>query len=45
VIFLVCALSITGALVLIIDMDHPYLGFIQVSDAPLKMALKRLGQP
>ncbi|PTM42475.1 DUF4239 domain-containing protein [Bosea sp. 124] len=44
-IFLVCALSITGALVLIIDMDHPYLGFIQVSDAPLRMALQRLGQP
>lgn len=45
VIFLVCALSITGALVLIIDMDHPYLGFIRVSDAPLRMALQRLGQP
>ena len=44
-IFLVCALSITGALVLIIDMDHPYLGFIQISDAPLKMARERLGRP
>lgn len=40
----VCALSVTGALVLIIDMDHPYLGFIRVSDAPLKMALQRIGQ-
>ncbi|AMJ60436.1 bestrophin-like domain [Bosea sp. PAMC 26642] len=44
-VFLVCALSITGALVLIIDMDHPYLGFIQVSDRPFRMALERLGQP
>lgn len=40
----VCALSVTGALVLIIDMDHPYLGFVRVSDAPLKMALQRIGQ-
>ena len=43
-VFLVCALSITGALVLIIDMDHPYLGFIQVSDTPWRRALERLGQ-
>ncbi len=40
----VCALSVTGALVLIIDMDHPYLGFIRVSEAPLRMVLERLGQ-
>ena len=44
-IFVICALTITGALVLIIDMDHPYLGFIQVSDRPLRMALERLGRP
>lgn len=41
----VCSLSVTGALVLIIDMDHPYLGFIRVSDTPLRLALERLGQP
>jgi hypothetical protein len=41
----VCALSVTGALVLIIDMDHPYLGFIRASEAPLRLALERLGQP
>jgi hypothetical protein len=41
----VCALSVTGALVLIIDMDHPYLGFVRISDAPLRLALERLGQP
>jgi len=44
-IFLVCALAITGGLVLIIDMDHPYLGMVQVSDAPLRRALERLGRP
>lgn len=41
----VSALSVTAALVLIIDMDHPYLGFIRVSELPLRLALERLGQP
>ncbi len=42
---LACALSVSVALVLIIDMDHPYLGFIRVSDAPFRTALERLGRP
>lgn len=41
----VCSLSVTGALVLIIDMDHPYLGFIRISDSPLRLALEQLGKP
>lgn len=41
---LVSALSVAGALVLIIDMDHPHLGFVRVSDAPLRLAIERLGQ-
>ncbi|CAH1688874.1 conserved membrane hypothetical protein [Hyphomicrobiales bacterium] len=41
----VCSLSITGALALIIDMDHPYLGYIRVSQGPLASAVTRLGQP
>lgn len=41
----VCAFSVTGALTIIIDMDHPYLGFIRASDAPLRLAMERLGQP
>ncbi|CAH1670921.1 conserved membrane hypothetical protein [Hyphomicrobiales bacterium] len=41
---LVCALSVSVALVLVIDMDHPYLGFIRVSDMPFRTALERLGQ-
>lgn len=41
---LVSAVSVAGALVLIIDMDHPYLGFIRVSDEPLRLALERLAR-
>lgn len=40
----VCALSVAGAVFLIIDMAHPYLGIIQVSDAPLRTALAHLGR-
>ena len=28
----------------IIFMDHPYIGFIHISDAPLKAALSQLGR-
>lgn len=41
----ICALSVSAALVLIIDMDHPHLGFIRVSDVPLRWALERVGRP
>ena len=41
----VSALSVTGALVLIVDMDHPYLGLIRLSDAPLRLSLQHLGRP
>jgi hypothetical protein len=43
-IFFVCALSVAGAAFLIVDMSHPYIGLIQVSDEPLKAALQYLGQ-
>lgn len=39
---LVSAISVAGALVLIIDMDHPYLGYIRVSDESLRLAIERL---
>ncbi|NLS08159.1 DUF4239 domain-containing protein [Rhizobium sp. P32RR-XVIII] len=39
---IVCALSVGGAVFLIIDMAHPYLGVIQVSEEPLRNALSRL---
>jgi hypothetical protein len=41
---LVCSLSVAGAVFLIVDMAHPYLGVIYVSDAPLREALDQLGQ-
>ncbi|UVK37880.1 DUF4239 domain-containing protein [Mesorhizobium sp. AR10] len=41
---LVCALSVASAVFLIVDMSHPYLGFIHVSDAPLRDALERMGR-
>ena len=39
-----CALSVTAAVFLIVDMAHPYIGIIHVSDAPLRTALEQLGQ-
>ena len=40
----VCALAVASAVFLIVDMSHPYLGFIHVSDAPLRDALERMGR-
>ncbi len=39
-----CALSISGALFLILDMAQPFKGFIRISSAPLQNALGMLGQ-
>lgn len=41
---LICALSVAGAVFLIVDMDQPYEGLLQVSSAPLRSALAQLGQ-
>jgi hypothetical protein len=35
------ALSMTGAILLTLELDQPYGGFIQISTAPLKMALQQ----
>lgn len=40
----VCALSVAGALFLIVEMDQPFAGFIVVSDAPLRTIQPKLGQ-
>lgn len=40
----VCALSVSSALFVILDMDQPYAGLIGISSAPLQNALARLGQ-
>ncbi len=41
---LVSAVSIAGALFLILELDHPFSGLIQVSSAPLRNALAVLGR-
>jgi hypothetical protein len=40
----VSALSVSGAIFLILEMYTPYRGLIQVSDAPLRAALQHLGK-
>jgi Protein of unknown function (DUF4239) len=39
----VCALSVAGAMFLIIDLDAPFGGLIQISSTPLKNALSQIG--
>ena len=41
-VMLVCSLSVAGAVFLVIDMAHPYLGVVHVSDAPLRAALDHI---
>ena len=40
----ICALSVSGAIFLILEMDKPFEGLIQISSAPLRAALAHLGQ-
>ena len=40
---MVCALSVAGAIFLVVDMAHPYRGLIAISDEPLRAALVELG--
>ena len=40
----ICALSVAGALFLIVQMDQPYSGLIKISSAPVRAALSQLGQ-
>jgi hypothetical protein len=41
-VMLVCSLSVAAAIFLVIDMAHPYLGVIHVSDEPLRAALEHI---
>jgi hypothetical protein len=41
---LISALSVAGAMFLILDLDHPFSGFLQISDIPLRNALAVLGK-
>jgi len=40
----VCAFSVAGALFLIVDMDQPFEGLIQISSGPLRDAISQLGK-
>ena len=44
VVLLVAALSVAGAIFLILEMDRPFEGLIRISDAPLRGALTQLGR-
>ena len=44
VVLLICALSVSGAIFLILEMNHPLSGLIKVSNAPMLKALELLGQ-
>jgi hypothetical protein len=41
---LVCALSVSGAIFLIFELDRPFEGLIQISNAPFRDAVARLGK-
>jgi hypothetical protein len=41
---LVCALSVAGAMFLIVDLDEPFGGLIQISSTSLRNALSQIGQ-
>ena len=41
---LLCALSVSGALFLILELDHPFDGMIQIPSAPLRNALDPLAR-
>ncbi|HSR13403.1 MAG TPA: hypothetical protein VLS90_18295 [Thermodesulfobacteriota bacterium] len=43
-VFFICALSVAGALYLILELDQPYQGLIRISSAPLRNALVHMGQ-
>jgi hypothetical protein len=40
----VCALSVSGAVFLILEMYSPFSGVIRISSDPLRIALSHLGQ-
>jgi hypothetical protein len=41
---LVCAVSVAGAIFLIIDLDQPSAGLIRISTAPIQNALSQLSK-
>jgi hypothetical protein len=40
----VCALSVSSAVFLILELDRPFDGMIQISSSPVRCALEQLGR-
>jgi hypothetical protein len=41
---LIGALSVSSAIFVILELNHPYLGLMRISGAPLRNALAQIGQ-
>ena len=39
-----CAVSVAGAIFLVLELDQPFGGFIQIASTPMRGALAHLGQ-
>lgn len=39
-----CAVSVSGALFLVLELDHPFAGLIQIPSEPMRIALAAMGQ-
>jgi hypothetical protein len=44
VVLLLCAVSVSAALFMIVDMDRPFEGVFQISSAPMRSALSQMGK-
>lgn len=44
VVLFVCALSVAAAVMLIVDLDHPFEGLIQIPNTPLRHVLAQMGK-
>jgi hypothetical protein len=43
-VLLICSLSVSAAIYMIVQMDQPFSGLIQISNEPLKIALSQIGK-
>jgi hypothetical protein len=43
-VILVCALSVSGAIFLILELDQPFAGLMSISDGPVRSAIMELGR-
>ena len=44
VVLVVCMLSVSGALFLVLELDRPFEGLVRVSDTPLRAVMSHLGE-